>query len=319
MFTLFDFCNIHWFWPWLLPFLLGLGLGWLFWARYKSIVKDSESKISDLNLLVKSMEKHIETVNKSKSDLEENMEYLRQQLRKCQESKVGNAIKLTPTSKDVNLSSSTSSSLPNLRSSNEKWNSAIGNNNLQIIEGIGPKMEEILKENGILDFTALKSLSQQDLNDILNKYGEKYRLINPNTWPQQATLAADKKWEELIALQKHLEHNKKGLLSDSSHDSKLHKWLVKAKIIQNWSQDDLKAVEGIGPKIEEVLQNSGITTWQILAETTLQELKDILLSAGVKFALADPTTWPKQAQMASQGMWDELSTYQEYLKGGKER
>jgi hypothetical protein len=33
------------------------------------------------------------------------------------------------------------------------------------------------------------------------RQGERYRIHNPKTWPQQAALASDGKWDELKALQ----------------------------------------------------------------------------------------------------------------------
>lgn len=82
--------------------------------------------------------------------------------------------------------------------------------------------------------------------------------------------------------------------------------------------NDLKFIEGIGPKIEELLHNAGITTWAQLAATSADAVKEILEQAGSKFAMHDPTTWPKQAQLAADGHWAELEAYMDQLKGGKE-
>lgn len=83
-------------------------------------------------------------------------------------------------------------------------------------------------------------------------------------------------------------------------------------------ENDLKFVEGIGPKIEELLHNAGITTWAQLGATEPATIQQILDDAGSKFAMHDPATWPKQAQLAADGQWEELEAYQEHLKGGKE-
>lgn len=82
--------------------------------------------------------------------------------------------------------------------------------------------------------------------------------------------------------------------------------------------NDLKFIEGIGPKIEELLHNAGITTWVQLAASTPEGLKEILEQGGSKFAMHDPATWPKQAQLAADGEWEALEAYQDQLKGGKE-
>jgi predicted flap endonuclease-1-like 5' DNA nuclease len=60
--------------------------------------------------------------------------------------------------------------------------------------------------------------------------------------------------------------------------------------------DDLARISGIGPKVSEVLQRAGITTFAQLAETSVERLQDILEQAGPRYSLADPTTWPEQAR-----------------------
>jgi predicted flap endonuclease-1-like 5' DNA nuclease/predicted small secreted protein len=80
--------------------------------------------------------------------------------------------------------------------------------------------------------------------------------------------------------------------------------------------DDLKRIEGIGPKIASLLQAAGITTFAHLASTDVRKLKRIIAEAGLT-ALADPTTWPEQATLAATGQWDELETLQDELKGGR--
>jgi len=83
------------------------------------------------------------------------------------------------------------------------------------------------------------------------------------------------------------------------------------------SGDDLKKIEGIGPKISELLNNAGIFTFKQLSETDASKIKEILAAAGSRYASHDPTTWPKQAGMAAAGNWDELKTWQDELDGGK--
>jgi len=81
--------------------------------------------------------------------------------------------------------------------------------------------------------------------------------------------------------------------------------------------DDLKKIEGIGPKIAELLNNAGIHSWAQLAKCPVEDLKKILQDAGPRYQMHDPTTWPKQAALAAAGKWDELKELQDYLDGGK--
>ena len=81
--------------------------------------------------------------------------------------------------------------------------------------------------------------------------------------------------------------------------------------------DDLKIVEGIGPKIEELFHAANILTFADLAKADPASLKEILDAAGSKFQMHDPTSWPMQAELAAEGKWDELKEWQENAKGGK--
>ncbi|XOB99311.1 helix-hairpin-helix domain-containing protein [Deinococcota bacterium DY0809b] len=85
------------------------------------------------------------------------------------------------------------------------------------------------------------------------------------------------------------------------------------------SGDDLKRIEGIGPKIERLLQRAGVRSFEELAATPVARLKELLAAGGRRFRLADPRTWPQQARLAAEGRWDELEAYQKMLKGGRGR
>lgn len=83
-------------------------------------------------------------------------------------------------------------------------------------------------------------------------------------------------------------------------------------------EDDLKIVEGIGPKIEELYHNAGIKTWKALSETSVETSKEILIEAGERYIIHNPSTWAKQALLAYQGKWQELKDWQDGLNAGKE-
>ena len=83
---------------------------------------------------------------------------------------------------------------------------------------------------------------------------------------------------------------------------------------QTVEQDDLKRIEGIGPKIASALNDAGINTYQDLANSNAEQLDSILKDAGLR---ASVETWPEQAQLAADGKWDELSALQDELDGGR--
>ncbi len=81
--------------------------------------------------------------------------------------------------------------------------------------------------------------------------------------------------------------------------------------------DDLKKIEGIGPKAAEALQQAGFGTFAKLAKAKPEKIKEILTEASSRMAHLDPGTWPEQAKLAADGNWDELKTLQDKLNGGK--
>lgn len=83
-------------------------------------------------------------------------------------------------------------------------------------------------------------------------------------------------------------------------------------------KDDLEKIEGIGPKIADVLIAAGITTFAELAAASPESIREHLDNAGSKFAAHNPATWGQQAQLAADGKWDELKALQDELLGGRE-
>ena len=80
--------------------------------------------------------------------------------------------------------------------------------------------------------------------------------------------------------------------------------------------NDFTVVEGIGPKINDLIHNDGIDTFFELGNTSVERLQGILDRAGKNYALAKPGTWPAQASMAAQNKWAELKRWQDELDGG---
>lgn len=82
--------------------------------------------------------------------------------------------------------------------------------------------------------------------------------------------------------------------------------------------DDLKKIEGIGPKAAEALNAAGINSFADLAGKSAEELKEILNAADGNFNALVTDTWAQQAQLAADGKWDELKALQDELNAGKE-
>ncbi len=83
--------------------------------------------------------------------------------------------------------------------------------------------------------------------------------------------------------------------------------------------DDLKKIEGAGPKAAEALVNAGFETFAKVAKATPEELSNVLSEASSRLAHIVTDTWPKQAKLAADGKWDELKELQDRLDGGIEK
>ncbi len=81
---------------------------------------------------------------------------------------------------------------------------AVVKDDLKLIEGIGPAIEKLLNADQIFSFSQLADTSPDVLTTILRNAGSRFQIHDPQTWPEQATLARDGKWEELEELQDRL-------------------------------------------------------------------------------------------------------------------
>ncbi|PVW17396.1 50S ribosomal protein L21 [Marixanthomonas spongiae] len=81
--------------------------------------------------------------------------------------------------------------------------------------------------------------------------------------------------------------------------------------------DDLKKIEGVGPKAMEAMVNAGIDTFAKVAKAKPEKLTEILTEASSRLAHLVTDTWPQQAQLAADGKWDELEKLQDELDGGR--
>lgn len=83
--------------------------------------------------------------------------------------------------------------------------------------------------------------------------------------------------------------------------------------------NDLTIIEGIGPKINALFIDNGVTTFADLANQTVPQMRAILDKGGARFRIANPSTWAKQAKLASENQWSALKKLQDGLSGGVEK
>ncbi|KAG1694811.1 Thrombospondin-3b [Nymphon striatum] len=158
---------------------------------------------------------------------------------------------------------------------------------LKVIEGIGPKIEEILNSKNIYTFKELSNTDTLKLKEYIVGVDKRFDKNETESWPHQAAMAEKGQWEER-------EDNLK---------------------ISN--KDDLKKIEGIGPKIQELLSNAGIYTFSDLAKQKRDYLKSLLDAGGPQYRVHEPESWPQQAKLAKDSKWEELQKLQDDLIGGR--
>ena len=81
--------------------------------------------------------------------------------------------------------------------------------------------------------------------------------------------------------------------------------------------DNLRVIEGIGPKVNNALKDMGITTFAQLAAADPEKLEADLRAANVRILPGAPQTWPDQAALAAKGDWEGFEKLTESLKGGR--
>jgi predicted flap endonuclease-1-like 5' DNA nuclease len=161
------------------------------------------------------------------------------------------------------------------------------------INGISPFLQKQLNEVGVYTFEQISSWDPSDVNIITRKIGYLPGRIEHDNWVGQAVRLAQEKANK-----------------PESFDI--------GRGLYPTDHNDLKVVEGIGPKMERLLKNANINTWEALAEADPDHLRDILNAAGERFQIHDPSTWPAQARLALNGSWELLREYQDQLKGGRQ-
>jgi predicted flap endonuclease-1-like 5' DNA nuclease len=188
---------------------------------------------------------------------------------------------------------------------------------LVVIEGIGPKIAELLRRNGIDSFDRLARTDVASLWAILDKGGTRFRLANPGTWPEQALYCVRDDWAGLKRYQDEI-YGGVQLWADVPAEVVIDVAAARAAGFELDGPDDLEIVEGIGPKIAQLLRQHGVTTFVQLASARPAEITAILEKGGPNFRIANPGTWPEQAGYCVRNDWAGLKRLQDRLTAGRE-
>lgn len=171
------------------------------------------------------------------------------------------------------------------------------------IEGISSKVQKLLFANGVTTYAKLAKTKPKRLEQLLDKAGADFHMMDPSTWPEQATMASKGQWIQLRVWQ-----------------DKLHDGFGKPKIaITEAPRQELTKIEGIDNQIQQLLYDAGITTFDQLADTDTKTLEEILARGGTSYRIVTSDTWADQARLAAEGKWTQLRAFQDQLEGGVDR
>jgi predicted flap endonuclease-1-like 5' DNA nuclease len=200
----------------LIPFLLGLLLGWIIWAKWKNRFEDLLEEHNNLKVeFAKLTEERDEWISKHDqvaSDLsisESNVMRLKLESKELKASR--NELKLNLEQLQASLVGGNESADrvltdADLKQAAQIFGKKIKLNDLTLIEGIGPKIAGLLNDAGIDSWQKLSHTSVDLIKSILEKNALGFH--TPKTWPRQAELAANGKWEELLKWQDELDGGK---------------------------------------------------------------------------------------------------------------
>jgi predicted flap endonuclease-1-like 5' DNA nuclease len=221
---------------------------------------------------------------------------------------------------------------------------------LQLIEGINPHIEGLMNDASVFTFKQLADAPESQIEAILEAGGPAFAMHTASSWQTQARMAYNEQWSELRAYQESLKAGQQAAEEEiveeavASVSTEIPE-VIETPIVEpeailmevepevaaetptdndmtmmaaaTGQKDDLKIIEGIGPKIEELLNNAGILTFRQLADASVEEVQAILNAAGPRFRVHNPATWGQQSELAYAWKWDELKALQDKLNGGR--
>ncbi|MFK7984232.1 MAG: helix-hairpin-helix domain-containing protein [Saprospiraceae bacterium] len=194
---------------------------------------------------------------------------------------------------------------------------------LKQINGVGPFIEEKLNDLGIYTFEQISQLDEELIETLTNAIEFFPGRIERDDWVGQA----DRLFYTKGSAPQEMNHvptkmatsryaNATERIELSATPIPTRKTAKKRRGLSK--PDDLKRIEGIGPKISQILNTAGIYTFSNLSQTPVDRLKGILAEAGNRYKIHNPQTWPQQAELAATGAWEELKILQDRLDGGRD-
>ena len=175
---------------------------------------------------------------------------------------------------------------------------------LTVLTGVGPKSAAALSAAGITTYASLADANEPKIRGALAAVN----LTTPTSatsWPMQAKLAAANDWHGLM------KYNQKQAGAKAAAASKAKSKTngkAAAPAAAPAKPDDLTKLSGIGARMEVILNDGQVMTYEQLAHTSAKDLR-LIVAAGGALPPSSLKSWPTQAAYARKGDWEGLTAY----------
>lgn len=168
----------------------------------KSALETSKTSKISLENELKEAKLSLDSANSSKANLETQLSTTKASLDACLKSK-----------SDMSASLAAAAAAPvlipfNGDAAKAVFGKRIKQDDLTVVEGIGPKIQQLFHNHDVTTWKALSECSIEKCQAVLDSGGDRYKIHKPNTWPKQAELAYQGKWAELLKWQDELDGGK---------------------------------------------------------------------------------------------------------------
>ncbi len=205
---------------------------------------------------------------------------------------------------------------------------AADRDDLKQINGIGPFIEEKLNDLGIYTFEQISALDDEMVETLTTAIEFFPGRIERDDWVGQADrlfYTRGNAPQEMTDTSSRIITRRYATATEKIETTSIPtppptptpKVSLTRSVSESVKPDDLKKIEGIGPKIASILNEAGIYTFSNLSQTPVDRLKGILSEAGNRYKIHNPSTWPEQSALAADGEWDRLKQLQDQLDGGR--
>jgi len=273
-----------------------------------------------------------EILNTTISDLMAEKESLEQQLAANANNQIDNQIEWSVNDDALGVVDAdlTDSAELDVETAKAKFKAALGEqipmatteerDDLKQINGIGPFIEEKLNDLGIYTFEQVSAFDEEMVETLTTAIEFFPGRIERDDWVGQADrlfYTRGNAPQEMTDTSSRIITRRYANATEKIETTTTPKVNVARSISKSTKPDDLKKIEGIGPKIASILNEAGIYTFSNLSQTPVDRLKGILAEAGNRYKLHNPSTWPEQSALAANGEWDRLKQLQDQLDGGR--